>query len=391
MTRTPAELDIENLYDFFQIKIREGDHIHSQFCMYPGVESMDLQALANILARTTIYTFNGNHYDIPMLTLALHGAPQAMLKEANDRVIMHGMKSWQFYDFYGITVPDYIDHVDLFDVAPGVAISLKMYAGRLHAPTIQDIPVPFDTPIEPLQRWMVSLYCDNDLEVTGLLRDGLKDRIALRAAMGKQYGVELRSKSDAQIAEAVIKSQLNFNPQRRFIPHGYSFKYEPPHYIRFATPQLQQLLEIARTADFIVSDKEQAIAMGLPEDTLRTGVQIPKQLHGLDIRINQGVYRIGIGGLHSQETSVNYTTQPGVHKLVDVDVKSYYPSLILGMDMYPEQIGPAFSAIYRNIYDRRLEAKLRVSEIQCKLTELKARLQGLKNAQGSVSSAQIAD
>jgi hypothetical protein len=384
MMRPGSELDIENLFDFFQIKMRdEHARIHN-FAMYPGVDRLDLPTLCDILARVTIYTFNGINYDLPILTLALYGATQPQLKEANDLIIERGMKWWEFYRHYNITTPPFIDHVDIMDVAPGVAISLKMYMGRCHAPKMQDIPVAFDKPLSAIERFNTSMYCDNDLEGTHILRTQLKDRLALREAISAQYNIDVRSKSDAQIAEAVIKAQLAFDPAKRYIQHGYTFAYDPPAYIRYATKPLQDLLEIARNARFVVSDREEAIAIGVAgaaatfvldvdgntmlyeAPKIRTGVQIPKELKGLNIRVGQAIYRIGIGGLHSQESSVNYHTQPGVQTLVDVDVKSYYPSLILGMGMYPEQIGPAFTAIYQKVYDRRLQAK----DDAAKLTDL---------------------
>jgi hypothetical protein len=374
--RPALELDIENLFDFFQIKCKDrATGVIYNFPLYPGCDKLDLPTLVDLLNRYTIYTFNGINYDLPILVLALYGATQAQLKEANDLLIVQRMKWWDMLRHYGIDIPQWIDHVDLFDVAPGVAIGLKMYMGRIHAPTMQDIPVPFDSPISPIERVNVSFYCDNDLDGTGLLREELAGRLQLREAISAQYGVDVRSKSDAQIAEAVIKAQLTFTPDRRYIPHGYSFNYEPPAYIRFVTPQLQELLRIASTAKFVVNDREEAIALGFTAakatwlcdvdgnvlqwepPKIRTGVKIPRELAGLDIRIGQGVYRIGIGGLHSQESSVNYSTIPGVVTVKDVDVRSYYPSLILTLGMYPEQLGPGFQQIYRRVFDRRLAAK----------------------------------
>jgi hypothetical protein len=52
------------------------------------------------------------------------------------------------------------------------------------------------------------MYCHNDLQVTRILYDELKPQIALREQMSKQYGLDLRSNSDAQIAENVIKHEL---------------------------------------------------------------------------------------------------------------------------------------------------------------------------------------
>ena len=52
-----------------------------------------------------------------------------------------------------------------------------------------------------------------------------------------------------------------------------------------------------------------------------------------------------------------------MQKLEDIDVKSYYPSMILTMGMVPDQLGPAFATIYRGIYDRRLKAKSEADRI----------------------------
>lgn len=362
MNRPVAELDIENLVDFFQIKIRLPDGTKLNFALYPGSAPLDIQAIVNILAAYQIVTFNGWNYDLPILVLALHGANNEQLKAAGDDIIVRQMKPWDFYRKYGFEIPSYIDHVDLFDVAPGVSIGLKMYMGRIHAPKMQDLPVAFDVPIEPGQRLGISTYCDNDLDGTHLLRQGLKDRLALRVAISDQYQIDVRSKSDAQIAEAVIKATLGFKPERRYIRHGFEFKYEAPAYINFVSPQLKRLLTAVQNAPFVVSDKEEAQSLG-HEEVTRTGVQIPEELKGRDIRIGSAIYRMGIGGLHSQESSVNYRTIPGVQTLEDIDVKSYYPSLILGMDMYPQQLGSRFIEIYRAIYTRRLTAKSEASKL----------------------------
>jgi hypothetical protein len=66
---------------------------------------------------------------------------------------------------------------------------------------------------------------------------------------------------------------------------------------------------------------------------------------------------VGIGGLHSQESSVTHRSIPGVHTLRTADVASYYPSLIINAGMYPTQLGPLFLQIYKGAYDERLAAK----------------------------------
>ena len=51
-------------------------------------------------------------------------------------------------------------------------------------------------------------YTEHDLEDTRLLFKRLVPQLKLRQQMTEHYGQDLMSKSDAQIAEAVIKSAL---------------------------------------------------------------------------------------------------------------------------------------------------------------------------------------
>jgi hypothetical protein len=355
--RVERTLDIECYQNYFLVRVEDvaSPHAVHRFVLAEGVK-FDRTAFDVLAQSSTFITFNGNNYDMPMLMLALAGATNAELKLANNQIIERGLKPWDFYRSYQLSIPGYYDHIDIMEVAPGVHIGLKMYAGRIHAPKMQDLPIEPSQLISMMDRVLLDTYCGNDHDVTRRLYFALNERLALRKDLGERYKIDVRSKSDAQIAESVIKSQLDFYPEKRYIPHGYSFKYTPPEYIRYVTAPMRELLEVVRASEFVVTDKEEALEMYGDATGIRTGVNIPKELKGRDIRIGRSVYRLGIGGLHSQEHSVSHATDDKFI-ISDHDVASYYPSLILGMEMYPEQIGPAFLTIYRKVYDRRLEAK----------------------------------
>lgn len=369
--RPLEELDLECYPDYFLAKFyNKATGQFTSFGMWEGTP-LDIAGIMQRLAAVTIITFNGVRYDVLMLTLALYGATCAQLKEANDDIIVRGMGNtpWKFYEKWGIEPIACIDHIDVMEVAPGVHIGLKMYMGRMHAPKLQDLPYDPDTRLDGMGRFVIADYCGNDLIGTSMLREEVWDRVKLRIAIGERYKIDVRSKSDAQIAEAVVKAQLDFKPAIRYIKDGYTFNYTPPPYVQFATPHMRDLLEVVKQARFVVRDKEEAIAMGYydPEDDdapkIRTGVRIPEELAGRDIRIGAGLYRLGIGGLHSQEKCANHCATVA-HSLRDVDVKSYYPSMILAMNMVPEQLGPAFAIIYRAVYERRLLSKSEASRLK---------------------------
>ena len=326
-----------------------------EFEQYEG-KPLDIAGMLYMLRNYTIVTFNGINYDLPVISLAAAGASCARLKEANDLIIMGGLKWWEIRRQYGIELLQF-DHIDLMEAAPSKGTSLKLYAGRLHAPKMQDLPyTPSDSLTLPQMR-EVALYCGNDLQNTYLLYCGIKDRLDLRQAMGESYGLDLRSKSDAQMAEAVFKHKLGQNVQRPHWPHGTMFKYEPPAFISFASLQLRELLAQVRESYFTISDANQVDnEFDCYGEKIKTGVIMPDVLRGAQIVIGQTAYKIGIGGIHSRESNEYYDDSDG--ELMDADVTGYYPSLILLLGLFPEHLGPEFLVIFREFVEDRNEAKL---------------------------------
>ncbi len=401
--RPEAELDIECFHNWFLVGITDkATGTEWDFQMVPGCP-LDTASIASLLRHFTIVTFNGMNYDVPMLCLALTGADCATLKAANDDIICNGLKWWQFNKKYGCYPPDYLDHIDVSEPTPGVRVSLKQYACRLSSRLVQDSPVDFNKPL-PLEDAPEEIYyCRNDRKITRELRDTIDERIKVRVRMSERHGVDLRSKSDAQMAEAMVKAEwsrimadsvarfqnapvsngqtdLHLFPHlsvasydvdysgnpRPLIPHyshGTTFKVRIPEYVEFVTPYMQSFLATVRNCDFVISDKEEAELMGIDGKNIRTGVLIPEELKGRDIVIGRTTYRVGIGGLHSQESSASHKSVPGRITLRTADVASYYPSLILNAGMYPPQLGPLFLSIYRGFYTDRLSAKAAIKKL----------------------------
>lgn len=364
--RQPVEFDTECYPDWWLFKVWLPD---GRMYSIPRTRDTPLntEAVQWFIDNFTLYSFNGDNYDEPMVTLAMSGADNWQLKQANDAIIKGGLKRWDFYKTYGLERQRLrnLDHVDLMEPTPGVRIGLKTYMGRMHCQQLQDLPYSPDEPTTPQMRADLDKYCGNDLDGNRTLRNTIQSRLDLRVSLSEQYGVDLRSKSDAQMAEAIIKAKLGFQPEKRIVPHGYQFRYTPPEYIKFASKQLQDALRIITEADFVVNDIDQI--RSIPgEDVIdadgkkiNTGILMPLELKDLVMRIGGSKYKLGIGGLHSQEESVSYHTDD-MHEIRLDDVASYYPSLILNLAITPEQLGPRFQEVYREIYDTRLDAKAKV-------------------------------
>jgi DNA polymerase elongation subunit (family B) len=306
---------------------------------------LDASTIKSILNGYRLVTFNGANFDIPLLMLALKTPDNAIIKKACDSIINNNLRGWQFERQWDVVVPKDLDHIDLIEIAPGTA-SLKIYGGRMHCLRMQDLPIEPTASIAPEQRELMREYCANDLVTTQDLYERLLPQIELRHRMSEEYALDLRSKSDAQIAEAVIGRQvadiLQTEIKRPEVAAGTKFTYRPPEFIQFTTPALQDVLERLRTERFVVPDSGK--------------VTMPKWLQQTEIKIGTSVYRMGIGGLHSSEQSVAHVADEDTI-LVDRDVASYYPNIILRMGLAPSHMGSAFTKTYRDIVERRLHAK----------------------------------
>lgn len=306
-----------------------------------------------ILQNYTVYTFNGIGFDVPVLLYAATRSTTVReLFDVAQEIIRESLYWMKFYQKYKIAWGDFrIDHVDLIELAIGQH-SLKMYAGRLHTPFMQDLP--YDPYIELTEDQMddVLAYCLNDTYNTKLLKNELQKQLDLRVEMGAKYLVDIRSKSDAQIAEAVISKELEYKydirAQRvnlRKIPPDFSFRYQVPENIKFETQYMNEVLDIVRNADFKLGEDFKP--------------KMPEEISKLLIRINKTNYNMGMGGLHSNEHRVRYdtTSDDCDYDLFDRDVASYYPAIILNQQLYPTQLTANFSDIYRTIVNERLSAK----------------------------------
>jgi hypothetical protein len=269
------------------------------FELSPDAPSLDRAKLQYVMQRNLIVGFNSNTYDIPIMQLALLGKSASELNEISHHIIKNDLRPYDIRREYQLNhLP--LDHIDLIEVAP-ITASLKIYAGRLHCPRMQDLPYSPDIALTFEQAEVVRGYHINDLDNTQLLYENLKPQISLRESLGKEYGQDLRSKSDAQIAEAVIGSELE-----KISPHwgragvskakpgpGWQFQYKVPEWLTFKTPQLEAVLETVREATFTVGDGGKA--------------DVPDAISDLRIALGGCIYRMGGGGLHSSEEMAGHT------------------------------------------------------------------------------------
>tara|TARA_S200002703_G_scaffold105188_1_gene91306 strand:- start:8019 stop:9797 length:1779 start_codon:yes stop_codon:yes gene_type:complete len=309
---------------------------------------LDKERLASRMLNNTTLTFNGNSYDLYMVAAAIKGWTTHQIKTLSDAIITSNEPHWRVAASARINYPADWDSVDIIDVLPGRS-SLKIYGARMGFPKLQELPIDPSASIDAKDRDILRQYCENDLRVTQALAKKLTPQINLRRTMGEQYGMDLRSKSDAQIAEVVLKAEIekvgdrlrplkiNENLQVRYLDPGF-LKFDDP----FDDPTLSETFNKILKHPFELSDNG--------------SVKIPPWLRETKIGIALGTYQMGIGGLHSTEKC--QTVVPSKHEtLCEFDVTSYYPNIILRQKTEPANAVGRFLPVYKSLVNKRIEAK----------------------------------
>lgn len=348
MSKLKIVFDIECYSNYFLVMFK--NPVSGKTVMFESHNDsgFNRRRLLAFVRRYTLVGFNSTNYDCLILRAAIGGFNNAQLKKLSDMIITSGQPHWIIER--KVDIPRFeFDHIDLMEPAPGVGVGLKLYGGRMFTKKLQDLPIEPSALIDESDLDLMRKYCENDLDLTAELLEKVKGAIALREKISEQYEIDLRSKSDAQIAEAIIKQYLEKEGVRvgKRRTEVKPFKYRVPDWVSFSTPEMKEALQRVKDAVFTVSDKNKPI--------------MPKELNKV-ISFGGANYKFGIGGLHSQEKK-QVVIPNDDQEFYEEDVGAMYPSIILEQKLYPEHLTSAFLKVYRRIYDYRFAAKKRIGEL----------------------------
>ena len=305
--------------------------------------------LVKLLRAYRIFGFNSLNYDLPIVLMMLRGDNVKSCHERGNEIIENNQNHYLTMRKLNLDAPNFLSHFDISDVAVGVRVSLKLYGGRIHAPKLQDLPIHPNTVLRQEQMDAIDLYNVNDLDTTILLYQEIKEAIDLRHELSNTYGIDFMSKSDPQVAEHLIVHQVsklrgrNVSKPSSIPTH---IRYDVPEYIKFTSPVLRQVLEFVRSHEFEIDDNGSVV--------------LPDVLAKNSIVIGDTEYQMGIGGLHSKDKCLKVVPNEN-QLLLDRDVTSYYPHIILNLGLYPKQMGTHFLEVYRRIVEDRVESKRLIS------------------------------
>lgn len=195
-------------------------------------------------------------------------------------------------------------------------------------------------------------YCDNDVkalfefykvtigDTDHPLYKG-NNQIQLRQNIEEEFEIPCLNYSDSKIGDEMIKKfyckekgiTITDLPKKGFFRTEISVKNCIAPYVVFKTSQLKDFLKRMKGMKFTQTDEFKE-----------------------EISFYGNVYSFMKGGLHTEnKPEIIEATEDSL--IIDWDVSSYYPAIIINNKKYPAHLGKEFLSGYKQMFDRRLELK----------------------------------
>lgn len=231
--------------------------------------------------------------------------------------------------------------------------SLKKCQFQLDYKNVEEMPIHHSTEdLTEEQIKEIKSYRKNDvlstLELYYLTR-GLtehpiykgNDQIQLRLDISEEFEIDCLNYSDIKIGDELLKrsyakeinKEVKDLPKKGFFRKEIKLKHCIPKFVEFQTPELKKLLEETKSKVIKQTDK-----------------------HESEFRFRETTYTIGLGGGHSDNTSEIWE-ESSDYQLVDLDVGSLYPAIIVNNSYFPYHLGKELLNVYKKLYERRIELK----------------------------------
>lgn len=256
----------------------------------------------------------------------------------------------------------WFDTLDLLTMlySSKLRVSLKEIQVTMQYKNVQEFVTDWQVDLQEDQFDAMIDYNINDVNSTEELLNRCKKDIDLRLSIEKEYGIDVLNKDGVNIGMKILaqkyleKTGLNWYDIKdlRSPMDVIPLKNIILPFIKYDSPILKGVLN---------DMKNQIVSPG------RKGYENKFIFEGLR-------YSVGVGGIHSVN-SPEIIIPKEDEILIDIDVASLYPSMLIEYKFYPKHLGPEFLEVYKQIKDERIEAKHNGNKV--KNETLKLALNGL--------------
>lgn len=294
--------------------------------------------------------YNNKHYDDPIINYILDYQRTILshdyLRVCNSLFLLSDIivnsndtekwKRWKYANLF--------ESMDLLTMlfSQKLRVGLKEMQVTMQYKNVQEYEGDFTKhlPVDEIDKMIK--YNINDVDSTEELLNKCKKQIDLRIGIEEEFGVNVLSKDGMTIGTEILKIKYLEKSGKSW----YDIKdLRSPcdiidlkdvifPFVEFETPILQELL---------LEMKQQRVSPG------RKGYEKHFLLDNVEISV-------GVGGIHSKnEPEIIIPKEDEL--LLDSDVNSLYPSLIISYNLVPKHLGKEFLDVYGKVREDRLYAK----------------------------------
>lgn len=252
-------------------------------------------------------------------------------------------------------------------------ISLKVLEVNMCMDSIEDLNFTIGEALKADEFDNLIKYNKHDVEATLLFFNHSYEAIEFREELGIKYNENMLNYSDTKIGKRYFIRNLeeklgkdicyvNGKPKQT-IRNFLNFSEIIFDYISFETPEFQSLLKYLKKQ---YSNSMNEVFSNIPKEKLEElssycNLNAKKEAYSLHLNYQDFSFFLGTGGLHGSVESKFYD-KSDEYLIIDVDVASYYPSIVIQNRLYPEHLGEEFVDIYKEIRDLRFSYKKGTSQ-----------------------------
>jgi hypothetical protein len=241
----------------------------------------------------------------------------------------------------------FVQQIDLFKIHHfdnrARSTSLKVLEFNMRSDSIEDLPFPVGTVLNPEQIKVLKEYNKHDVAQTKAFYHHTLDMIHFREELTRKYQRDFMNHNDTKIGKDYFVMKLeeagvacyDFGPKGRTPRQTkrpvIALKDAILPWINFEHPEFNRVMNWLK-AQTITETK---------------GV-----FNDLTASVDGFTFVFGLGGIHgSVESEVIESDEQ--HVIVDLDVTSYYPNLAITNGFHPAHLGKDFVIIYKHLFEQR--------------------------------------
>lgn len=355
MNKITEIYDVETLSNLFTYSAvdRDSDNV-VKFVIWKGKNEL-YDLLVHLTNVKGMIGFNSINFDYPVMHYIIKERDK-LLKLDGDKIaklIYKKAQSVISQEYSAVKESEVlIPQLDLFRIwhmdNKARMTSLKKIMVNMRFENVQDMPYSHEHVITKESEVEEILdYNENDIFATKSFYKLTIDKLELRKGLQTKYGLNCLNFPDSKIGEQLmLKLYCEATNQDEEVikkkrTYRSSFKFSDciPEYIKFYTPEFNELLEYLK---------------GIEVKELKESFKY--EFNHFDLNLH-----LGTGGAH-------FSAKPGIYEsseniiIYDADVSGMYPSIAVVNNLYPEHLGKEFPVIYNeNVLKPRLHAKEKIN------------------------------